>query len=171
MSLHDCERLLTRQRLQAAFGPSRGSEIAAVMIPTLQFKVLSQFDFIKQGGLLTENSNLQRSLKSLTLSWDLRRRVPSITDRLTVATLYAQPIKPSDAKTTDTSQVSDPGASNGNNGPQGGPYLSSGYRLDRRLESQSDVIMAQQQRIDDLERRLLSLENAIAIQTQGVAQK
>ena len=138
-ALHGCEKLLTRQRLEASFGSSRGSEAAAILIPTLQFKVLSQFDFIKQGGLLTENPNLQRSLKTLTLSWDLRRRIPTTADRLTVAALYAHPVKPWTGKAHDNSQASNLGTNSGDGESQSSHSGS-------RVPSQAEVISTQQNR-------------------------
>jgi hypothetical protein len=55
-------------------------------MPKFQLKVSSQFDFLKQGGILVQNPLLQRSLKSMTFTWDLRRIIPSTADRLAVAT-------------------------------------------------------------------------------------
>ncbi len=66
---------------------------STVLIPTIQFKVLSQFEFLKQGGVLIANPNLQTLLKSVSVTWDLRRCVPSTADRLTIAALLAQPAK------------------------------------------------------------------------------
>lgn len=89
-----CLKEFARPRLDSSKYPSWLSNVAAVSIPTLQFKALSQFDFIKQGGVLTQNPELQRTLKNLTLTWDLRRIVPSTTDKLAVGTLYAAARKP-----------------------------------------------------------------------------
>jgi hypothetical protein len=89
-----CLKEFAKPRLDSSKYPSWLSNVAAVAIPTLQFKSLSQFDFIKQGGVLTENPQLQRSLKNLTLTWDLRRIIPATTDKLAVGTLYAAARKP-----------------------------------------------------------------------------
>jgi hypothetical protein len=55
---------------------------------------------VRQGGALTEDPRLQRSLKSMTFTWDLRRLIPTTTDRLAVATMYNKAAKPSDSVPT-----------------------------------------------------------------------
>jgi len=84
---------------------ARWGDFAAVMIPTFQLKVSSQFDFIKQGGILTSSPLLQRSLKNMTFTWDLRRLIAPATDRLAIGTLYeeAQKLKDQNAAMNSSS--------------------------------------------------------------------
>lgn len=98
-----CEAEFAKPRL-SSYNSSWLGSLAAVAIPTFQLKALSQFDFIKQGGVLTESPFLQRSLKSMTFTWDLRRLIPTTTDKLAVGTLYAAAMKPT--KVSDTSPAS-----------------------------------------------------------------
>jgi hypothetical protein len=91
--LASCIRKFTTPSLTSALNHARWADFAAVAIPTFQLKVLSQFDFIKQGGILTSSPLLQRSLKNMTFSWDLKRLIAPTTDRLTVGTLYDQALK------------------------------------------------------------------------------
>jgi hypothetical protein len=101
-ALADCENQFARPML-TSWTKNRGlTNLAAFAIPNFQLKYLSQFDFIKQGGLLIENPNLQRSLKSLTFTWDFRRLIAGPTDRVTIGTLYDQSVTPKDPK-QDTS--------------------------------------------------------------------
>ena len=54
----------------------------ATLIPTVQFKKESQFDFIKQGGnLFVEDAFPEPSLNTFSFTFDLRRLVPSTKDR------------------------------------------------------------------------------------------
>jgi hypothetical protein len=95
-ALIDCEAKYARPMLNS-WTQNRGlTNLAAVAIPTFQLKVLSQFDFIKQGGVLAENPNLQRSLKSMTFTWDLRRLIAGAPDRVTIGDLYGQAVTSKD---------------------------------------------------------------------------
>jgi hypothetical protein len=73
-------------RLVPSVRQGNGTRLAAALIPTFQLKVLSQFDYLKQGGLLVQSPQLQRSLKNMTFTWDLRRIIPNTSDRLGVET-------------------------------------------------------------------------------------
>ena len=98
-SLAECEKEFARRRLDPAVPQGRWTALAAILIPTFEMKALSQFDFIKQGGLLTESPLLQRTLKNLTFTWDLRNLVPQTSDRVAIGMLYDQGLKP---KTDDS---------------------------------------------------------------------
>jgi len=95
-TLKECEEEYAKSRLNPSTRRDSWARLATVTIPTIQLKALSQFDFIKQGGALTEDPRLQRSLKSMTFTWDLRHLIPTTTDRLAVATMYNKVAKPGD---------------------------------------------------------------------------
>ena len=63
-ALQHCEEEFAKARMNPL---KRGFwwDASTVLIPTIQFKVLSQFDFLKQGGVLIANPNLQTFLKSV----------------------------------------------------------------------------------------------------------
>jgi hypothetical protein len=64
------------------------ARIATAFIPKFQFKVVDQFDFIRNGGVLISEPGLQRSLKNYTFTWDLSHVIPSTADRLAVREAY-----------------------------------------------------------------------------------
>ncbi|HKD78438.1 MAG TPA: hypothetical protein VKH81_02025 [Candidatus Angelobacter sp.] len=97
-ALRECENQFARPMLTSWTQKHGLTKLAAFAIPTFQLKYLSQFDFIKQGGLLIENPNLQRSLKSMTFTWDFRRLIAGPTDRVTIGTLYGQSVTSKDPK-------------------------------------------------------------------------
>ena len=72
-ALQHCEEEFAKARMNPL---KRGFwwDASTVLIPTIQFKVLSQFDFLKQGGVLIANPNLQTFLEKcqLAAAWDLR---------------------------------------------------------------------------------------------------
>lgn len=83
------------------FGASRrAGKIAyfgALAIPKFQFKAVSQFDYLKNGGVLVAIPGLQRSLKNYSFTWDFRRAIASTSDRLAVMGVYrSYPDKPQD---------------------------------------------------------------------------
>jgi hypothetical protein len=94
-----CVKNLTKPSLTSSLNHTHWADFAAVAIPTFQLRALSQFDFLKQGGVLVANPQLQRSLKNMTISWDLRRLIASTTDRVAVGALYDQALKESNAST------------------------------------------------------------------------
>jgi hypothetical protein len=51
-------------------------KFATVFIPKVEFKILSQFDFVKYGGVLIQAPFPERSLNTWTFSWDLTRVIP-----------------------------------------------------------------------------------------------
>lgn len=92
--LGECVNAFARPTLTPSIPNNRfWTDVAAVAIPTFQLKVLSQFDFIKQGGILVANPHLQRSLKSMSFNWDLKRLIPAASDRIAVGTVYDQALK------------------------------------------------------------------------------
>jgi hypothetical protein len=90
LGLAGCVTKFTKPSLTSSLGNTGWADFAAVAIPTFQLKALSQFDFLKQGGILTESPLLQRSLKSMTFTWDLRRLIAATTDRVAIGALYDQ---------------------------------------------------------------------------------
>lgn len=54
----------------------------ALFLPKIDFKILSQFDFIKQDGILVEAPFRERALNTWTLTWDLTRLIPDTKNRL-----------------------------------------------------------------------------------------
>ena len=54
----------------------------ALFLPKIDFKILSQFDFIKQDGILVEAPFRERALNTWTVTWDLTRLIPDTKNRL-----------------------------------------------------------------------------------------
>jgi hypothetical protein len=55
---------------------------AAAIIPKVEFKVLSQFDFLKFGGELREARFPNRALNTWKFTWDLTRAIPDTKSRI-----------------------------------------------------------------------------------------
>jgi hypothetical protein len=55
---------------------------AAALIPKVEFKVLSQFDFMMRGGELREPRFPNRALNTLKFTWDVARAFPDTKSRL-----------------------------------------------------------------------------------------
>ena len=105
-----CVKQFTKPTFTSSLNHPVWADFAAVAIPKFQLKVLSQFDFIKQGGVLEENPLLQRSLKNITFTWDLRRLIAPTTDRIAIGATYGQALKAarsSNTKTNDNSKGSE----------------------------------------------------------------
>jgi hypothetical protein len=83
-----CLTQFARPRFAAGMGQGTGTKIAAVLIPKFQFKAISQFDFVKNGGVLVAEPGLQRSLKNYSFTWDLRRTIASTSDRIAALKAY-----------------------------------------------------------------------------------
>ena len=60
------------------------------MIPSFKMQALSQFDFLKQGGILVQSPLLQRTLKNFTFTWDLGRLLPATSDKIAIEQIYYQ---------------------------------------------------------------------------------
>lgn len=87
----------TRRRCATEFGaprfaPSIGhgkwTYFGALLIPKFQFKAVSQFDYIKNGGVLVSFPGLQRSLKNYSFTWNFRQAIASTSDRLAALAAY-----------------------------------------------------------------------------------
>jgi uncharacterized protein YodC (DUF2158 family) len=89
-AIGECEDLFAKPRLYASNRQSFWTGVAAVMIPTFKMQALSQFDFLKQGGILVQSPLLQRTLKNFTFTWDLGRLLPATSDKIAVEQLYYQ---------------------------------------------------------------------------------
>ena len=83
-----CVKEFARPRLAASMEQGVWTRIGAVLIPKFQFKATSQFDYLKNGGVLISEPGLQKSLKSYTFTWDLKRVFPSTADRIAAAKAY-----------------------------------------------------------------------------------
>lgn len=103
--LADCERRFARPRFAPSSPQDWRARMVELIVPTVQFKAVSQFDFIKQGGVLVAEPNLERTLKTITMTWDLRHIVPSATDRLAVASLFSGPSKSDNAPAQTSNDV------------------------------------------------------------------
>lgn len=91
-----CEKEFAAGKMNPSTLHPGWNKLAIALIPTFEFKAISQFDFIKEGGVLAANPQLQRALKNVSMTWDLRRRIASTTDRIAVATAFS-PVKPDQA--------------------------------------------------------------------------
>jgi hypothetical protein len=83
-----CVKIFARPRFSASKPQGGWTVFGAGLIPKFQFKVVDQFDFIKNGGVLVPQAGLQRSLKNYSFIWDLRRVVPSTSDRIAMLASY-----------------------------------------------------------------------------------
>lgn len=57
------------------------------MVPKIEFKILSQFDFVKFNGVLIRSPIQDRALTTFTLTWDLARMIPDTKTRLDASAL------------------------------------------------------------------------------------
>ncbi len=65
--------------------PILGTKLLAIFIPSIPFKELSQFDFVKNNGVLVPSSFLDRPLSQVTFRWDLKKIISSPAARLEAA--------------------------------------------------------------------------------------
>jgi hypothetical protein len=84
----ECINAFSKPRLRGDAEAGTFTRIAATLIPKFQFKAVSQFDFIKNGGIFVAEPGLQRSLKSYTFAWDFRRLIASTADRAAALKAY-----------------------------------------------------------------------------------
>jgi uncharacterized protein YodC (DUF2158 family) len=89
-AIGECEGLFAKPRLYGSDRQSFWTGVAAVMIPSFKMQALSQFDFLKQGGVLVQSPLLQRTLKNFTFTWDLGRLLPATSDKLAIEQIYYQ---------------------------------------------------------------------------------
>lgn len=54
----------------------------SVIFPKVDFKILTQFDFVKLGGVLVEAPFPERALNTWTFTWDLTRLIPDTKNRI-----------------------------------------------------------------------------------------
>jgi hypothetical protein len=60
----------------------------SVIFPKVDFKILTQFDFVKVGGVLVEAPFPERALNTWTFSWDLTRLIPDTKNRIDEDAIY-----------------------------------------------------------------------------------
>jgi len=60
----------------------------SVIFPKVDFKILTQFDFVKSGGVLVEAPFPERALNTWTFSWDLTRLIPDTKNRIDEDAIY-----------------------------------------------------------------------------------
>lgn len=81
----ECLRDLASPRLLVQRGTSLrargGIAILAAVIPSFSFKRVSQFDFLRNGGILVPTTFLESAQNQFTFRWDLKRAIPSPTSR------------------------------------------------------------------------------------------
>ena len=90
-----CVKNLSRSRLLASSRnrPRFDTAIFAAVLPTISFKRVSQFDFVKNNGILIPAPFLQNAQTQLTFKWDLKRAIPSSTSRVDAAAVLPKPFK------------------------------------------------------------------------------
>jgi Carboxypeptidase regulatory-like domain len=59
----------------------------AALLPKVEFKILSQFDFVKYNGILIAAPFPERALKTWSFTWDLTRVIPDTKSRIDADTL------------------------------------------------------------------------------------
>ncbi len=84
----NCVTEFSRSRFSAYKKQGALTKIGAALIPKFQFKATSQFDFLKNGGVLVPEPGLQRSLKNYSFTWDLRHAIASTSDRVAALKAY-----------------------------------------------------------------------------------
>lgn len=61
---------------------------ATVLVPKVELKVLSQFDYVKHQGLLIDAPFPERALNNWTFTWDLTRAIPDTKSRIDADAVY-----------------------------------------------------------------------------------
>lgn len=96
----DCIDNLAAPRFRSnrgtALKPSRGIRFLAAVVPTFAFKKVSQFDFLKAGGVLVPSSFLDSSQNQFVFHWDLKRAIASSTSRTDALSAFPDtaPVQP-----------------------------------------------------------------------------
>jgi hypothetical protein len=101
----------------AAFGGSKGGRVGflAVALPTFTFKRASQFDFVKNAGILIPAPFGESAVNSYTFTWDLKRLIAPASARAAVVdAMLLQPKTTTDA----AKQASDVPAAESNGQPK-----------------------------------------------------
>lgn len=88
-----CIRNLSMTRLKADYGSKHdtATSVLAAVVPTFSLKRVSQFDFVKNGGVLIPAPYLERAQTQLTLKWDLKKALPSTSAILDASAAKAKP--------------------------------------------------------------------------------
>jgi hypothetical protein len=60
----------------------------SVIFPKVEFKILTQFDFVKVSGVLVEAPFPERALNTWTFTWDLSRLIPDTRNRVDEEAIY-----------------------------------------------------------------------------------
>lgn len=96
----DCRRLIqgtARPRLKSGStglrpdAPTRRTLALAAFVPSFSYRRVSQFDFIKAGGILVPTTYLKGAQNQFSFKWDLKRSIPSAASRSDAAGLIAPP--------------------------------------------------------------------------------
>jgi hypothetical protein len=58
------------------------TSLVAAFVPKVEFKILSQFDFVKDNGVLVEAPFPEHALNTWTFTWDLTRVIPDTKNRI-----------------------------------------------------------------------------------------
>jgi hypothetical protein len=88
-----CVADVSRARLTAGYAESHRNATAflAAVLPTISFKRVSQFDFVKNGGILIPAPFLENAQTQLTFKWDLKKAIPSTSMMLDATVATAKP--------------------------------------------------------------------------------
>lgn len=76
---------LARLRGESDRDRDRATSLLAAVIPAISYKRVSQFDFVKNGGILIPAPYLANAQNQLTLKWDLKKAFPGPTNMLDAA--------------------------------------------------------------------------------------
>lgn len=63
--------------------------LLAAIVPKVEYKVISQFDYLKYNGALIEAPFPERALNTFTFTWDLTRAIPDTKSRIDADAIYA----------------------------------------------------------------------------------
>ncbi len=89
----NCVADVSRPRLAAGYAESHrlATAFLAAVVPTISFKRVSQFDFVKNGGVLVPAPFLENAQTQLTFKWDLKKAIPSTSMMLDATVATAKP--------------------------------------------------------------------------------
>jgi hypothetical protein len=78
----DCVQQLSKATLKASSERRHLDAFFEVAIPVFQFRRISQFDFVKNGGILIPATFPESALNSYSFTWDLKKLIAPATTRL-----------------------------------------------------------------------------------------
>ena len=85
---HDCAAELATPRIRPGVSRPEKRRYLEALIPKFQFKRVSQFDFVKNSGILIPAPFPESGLNNYSFTWNLRRVIAPTSDRLAAETAF-----------------------------------------------------------------------------------